>query len=482
MKKVGIMGLGNMGESITRALLGAGLAAADILSFEIKPERMRTVTDTYGIGGAASPGTWRHNAATSYWRSSPRTRKPRSPRLAPSIDESRIIVSIMAGITTSSITSMLEKPAKVVRVMPNIGVAVGEGALGVTANYLLAPDELESVAALLAPLGRIVEVNEEQMDAVTALGGSGPAFFLSFLEAMIDGGVKMGLPRDKASQPCRSDHQRHRGPARKRARPPGLDEREGHFSGGYDYRRPYRPRGKGLQGHCREGAGSRPDPLRGALRIMDNEYAGKRQHMVRTLMEQGIRDQRVLDAFRKVPRHLFLDEALWPQAYDDHPLPIGEKQTISQPYIVALMTEALQLKKTDKVLEIGTGSGYQAAILAELADRVFTIERVPALAKRARRTLDLLRYTNIVTRIGDGTQGFREESPFDAIIVTAAAPEAPDPLLKQLEIGGRLIIPIGDEQLQDLMLYVKDEEDRYHEENYGGCRFVKLIGEYGWTA
>jgi protein-L-isoaspartate(D-aspartate) O-methyltransferase len=215
---------------------------------------------------------------------------------------------------------------------------------------------------------------------------------------------------------------------------------------------------------------------------MDNEYASKRQHMVHTLMEQGIRDQRVLDAFRKVPRHLFLDEALWPQAYNDHPLPIGEKQTISQPYIVALMTEALQLQKTEKVLEIGTGSGYQTAILAELADRVFTIERVPALAKRARRTLDLLRYTNIVTRIGDGTQGYRDESPFAAIIVTAAAPEVPDPLLKQLEIGGRLIIPIGNEQLQDLMLYVKDEEDRYHEENYGGCRFVKLIGEYGWTA
>ncbi len=215
---------------------------------------------------------------------------------------------------------------------------------------------------------------------------------------------------------------------------------------------------------------------------MDNEYASKRQQMVHTLIQQGIRDPKVLDAFRKVPRHVFLDEALWPQAYDDHPLPIGEKQTISQPYMVALMTEALQLKGTEKVLEIGTGSGYQAAILAELADRVYTIERVPALAKRARRTLDLLRYTNIVTRIGDGTQGYLDESPFSAIIVTAAAPDAPDPLLKQLEIGGRLIIPIGDEQLQDLILYVKDGDDRYHEENYGGCRFVKLIGEHAWTA
>jgi len=215
---------------------------------------------------------------------------------------------------------------------------------------------------------------------------------------------------------------------------------------------------------------------------MDNEYAGKRQQMVRTLIAQGIKDPRVLEAFMKVPRHLFLDEALRPQAYDDYPLPIGEKQTISQPYMVALMTQALALKGTENVLEIGTGSGYQTAILAELADRVFTIERVPALAKRARRTLDLLRCTNVVARIGDGTLGWPEESPFGAIIVTAAAQDAPDPLLKQLEIGGKLIMPIGDEHVQDLILYVKDGEDRYHEQSYGGCRFVKLIGEHGWTS
>ena len=198
MKRVGIMGLGNMGESITRALLGAGLPAADILSFETKPERARTITGTYGIGTAASPLDLAAQCRYIILAVKPQDAKTAISALAPSIDESRIIISIMAGITTSSITSMLEKPAKVVRVMPNIGVAVGEGALGVAANYLLAPDEMESVAALLAPLGRIVEVNEEQMDAVTALGGSGPAFFLSFLEAMIDGGVKMGLPRDKA--------------------------------------------------------------------------------------------------------------------------------------------------------------------------------------------------------------------------------------------------------------------------------------------
>jgi len=198
MKSVGIMGLGNMGESITRALLGAGLAVGDILSFEIKPERMRTVTSAYGIGAAASPRDLAAQCRYLILAVKPQDAKTAIVSLAPSIDESRIIISIMAGITTSSITSMLEKPAKVVRVMPNIGVAVGEGALGVAANYLLAPDEMESVTALLAPLGRIVEVNEKQMDAVTALGGSGPAFFLSFLEAMIDGGVRMGLPRDKA--------------------------------------------------------------------------------------------------------------------------------------------------------------------------------------------------------------------------------------------------------------------------------------------
>jgi protein-L-isoaspartate(D-aspartate) O-methyltransferase len=215
---------------------------------------------------------------------------------------------------------------------------------------------------------------------------------------------------------------------------------------------------------------------------MHSEYYSQRQQMVESLAERGIRDPKVLEAFRKVPRHLFLDEALWPQAYGDHPLPIGEKQTISQPYMVALMTEALQLIGTEKVLEIGTGSGYQTAILAELSDRVYSIERLPGLAKRARKVLDQLKYTNIVIRIGDGTEGWRDESPFEGIIVTAAAPEAPDPLMKQLAFGGRMLVPIGDEHFQDLMRYVKDGEDRYREENYGGCRFVKLIGEHGWRA
>jgi protein-L-isoaspartate(D-aspartate) O-methyltransferase len=204
--------------------------------------------------------------------------------------------------------------------------------------------------------------------------------------------------------------------------------------------------------------------------------------MVGTLINRGIRDERVLSAFRKVPRHLFLDEALWPQAYSDHPLPIGEKQTISQPYIVALMTEALQLKGSEKILEIGTGSGYQTAILAELVDQIYSIERLPGLAKRARKILDQLKFTNVVIRIGDGTDGWRDESPFDAIIVAASAPNAPDPLMQQLDYGGRLIIPVGQEESQDLMLYIKEGDDRYREEDYGACRFVKLIGAHGWKA
>jgi protein-L-isoaspartate(D-aspartate) O-methyltransferase len=214
---------------------------------------------------------------------------------------------------------------------------------------------------------------------------------------------------------------------------------------------------------------------------MENAYESKRLQMVEgQIRDRGVRDRRLLDAFRKVPRHLFLDDALRPQAYEDHPLPIGEKQTISQPYIVALMTEALHLTGYEKVLEIGTGSGYQTAILAELAEQVYSIERIPSLAKRARKILDDLKYSNIIVKIGDGTDGWREYAPYAGIIVTAAAPEAPDPLLQQLETGGRLVIPIGDEYNQELVVYSKEGEDRYREERYGGVRFVKLIGSHGW--
>jgi protein-L-isoaspartate(D-aspartate) O-methyltransferase len=198
------------------------------------------------------------------------------------------------------------------------------------------------------------------------------------------------------------------------------------------------------------------------------------------IIPRGIKNLGVIEAMRKIPRHLFLDEALWPQAYEDHPLPIGEKQTISQPYIVALMTEALRLTGKEKILEIGSGSGYQTAILAELAEQVYTIERIPTIAKRARKIFDQLQYRNIVITIGDGTSGWKEHSPYDGIIVTAASPSAPRPLFEQLAAGGRLVIPIGDEFNQELMVYEKEDEKEFKEENYGGCRFVKLVGEHGW--
>lgn len=197
------------------------------------------------------------------------------------------------------------------------------------------------------------------------------------------------------------------------------------------------------------------------------------------LVSRGIRDPRVLEAMGKVPRHLFVDEALQDQAYNDYPLPIGEKQTISQPYIVALMTEILELKGTEKVLEIGTGSGYQAAVLAELAERVFTVERIPSLAHRANQILKKLGYKNIVTRVSDGTMGWPDEAPFDGIIVTAGAPRIPQPLIDQLAMNGRLVIPMGDHLSQELIL-VERVREGIRKTNLGGVRFVNLVGKWGW--
>lgn len=200
------------------------------------------------------------------------------------------------------------------------------------------------------------------------------------------------------------------------------------------------------------------------------------------LRARGIVDQRVLKAMEKIPRHLFVDEGLVEQAYNDNPLPIDRRQTISQPYIVALMSEAMGLTGTEKVLEIGSGSGYQTAILAELAERVFTIERIAALAMRARKVLESLNYYNIAVRVGDGTYGWREESPFSAIMVTAGAPRVPKLLIEQLVVGGRLVIPVGNRSSQVLLKLTRlsqDPED-LKQEDLGGCRFVDLIGEYGW--
>lgn len=199
----------------------------------------------------------------------------------------------------------------------------------------------------------------------------------------------------------------------------------------------------------------------------------------RQIEARGVSDPRVLDAMRRVPRHLFVSEALEDQAYGDFPLPIGDGQTISQPYIVAEMTQALKVGEKDRVLEIGTGSGYQAAVLAQIVYRVYTIERIHALYIKTRRLFDNLKYHNIVTRYADGTSGWREESPFDAIIVTAGAPIVPQPLIDQLTPGGRLVIPVGDQYIQDLVRIEKDERG-VHQTSLGGCRFVKLVGEYGW--
>jgi protein-L-isoaspartate(D-aspartate) O-methyltransferase len=206
--------------------------------------------------------------------------------------------------------------------------------------------------------------------------------------------------------------------------------------------------------------------------------------MVETqIRSRGIKDERVLKALETVPRHLFIEEALRDQAYNDNPLPIGDNQTISQPFIVALMTEALELKGREKVLEIGTGSGYQTAVLAELADQVFSIERIAFLASKARKVLDSLKYFNVAIRVGDGTYGWREESPFDAVLVAAGAPDIPKKLLEQLKIGGRMVVPVGSRHAQVLLRLTRNSEDiqDIKKEDLGDCRFVNLIGEYGWT-
>lgn len=205
-----------------------------------------------------------------------------------------------------------------------------------------------------------------------------------------------------------------------------------------------------------------------------------REEMVKSQIEaRGITDPNVLSAMRTIPRHLFVSEAFVDQAYDDHPLPIGEQQTISQPYIVAEMTQALALTPEDRVLELGTGSGYQAAILSRIVYRVYTVERIHNLYLKARKLFDRLSYHNIVARYADGTLGWQEESPFDAIIITAGAPEMPHGLVNQLAIGGRMVLPVGNQYSQELVKLVRDE-DGVHQTKLGGCRFVKLVGEHGW--
>ncbi len=197
------------------------------------------------------------------------------------------------------------------------------------------------------------------------------------------------------------------------------------------------------------------------------------------LIPRGINDEKTLRAMRTVPRNLFIDDAMASCAYGDHPLPIGAGQTISQPYIVALMTQILELKGHERVLEIGTGSGYQAAVLSQICDRVYTIERIDSLLVRARKIFDRLHYHNITSRLDDGTEGWPAEAPFDAIIVTAGAPSIPNPLVEQLADPGRMIIPVGDQYIQELKLLEKINGDT-HIKTIEQVRFVNLVGTHGW--
>jgi len=211
-----------------------------------------------------------------------------------------------------------------------------------------------------------------------------------------------------------------------------------------------------------------PLALDARLRMVDGHLAAR-----------GIRDARVLDAFRRVPRHLFVPEELRAQAYEDHPLGIGAEQTISQPYMVATMTEALALQGGEKVLEVGTGSGYQTAILLALGARVFTIERLPELSARASETLEGAGFPGARFKVGDGTLGWPEEAPFDRVIVTAGAPSMPISLVQQLAEGGMMAIPVGEAREQELLL-VSRQGGFVKKKRVCGCVFVKLVGAEGW--
>jgi protein-L-isoaspartate(D-aspartate) O-methyltransferase len=209
-------------------------------------------------------------------------------------------------------------------------------------------------------------------------------------------------------------------------------------------------------------------------------FSGQRRKMVgEQVAERGIKDLRIMEAMSRIPRHMFVHETFQHKAYGDFPLPIGDNQTISQPYIVAAMTEVLKLKKTDRVLEIGTGSGYQTALLAELAGQVFTIERIRSLGLKAQRLLEQLNYMNIVFKVFDGTYGWPDQAPFDAILITASTKEIPKMLVDQLGEKGRLVAPVGDLDKQSLTVLTK-EHGRITSQEIGYCKFVPLVGRYGW--
>ncbi|AMV72204.1 protein-L-isoaspartate(D-aspartate) O-methyltransferase [Desulfuromonas carbonis] len=211
------------------------------------------------------------------------------------------------------------------------------------------------------------------------------------------------------------------------------------------------------------------------------DFAIARRRMVeQQVVRRGVTDPMVIAAMLKVPRHLFVEEALRSQAYSDFPLPIGEKQTISQPFMVGFMTEALLLKGGEKILEIGTGSGYQAAVLAQIAGQVFSVERHAALARKARLCLDAGGCRGVIVKVCDGTSGWADEAPFDGIIVTAGAPAIPEEYRQQLKTGGRLVIPVGDRSSQVLFRITRLADNEYREERLLDCRFVPLVGQHGW--
>ena len=214
----------------------------------------------------------------------------------------------------------------------------------------------------------------------------------------------------------------------------------------------------------------------------DGRYARERERMVgEQVAGRGVTDSRVLAAMRRVPRHRFVQEALRARAYGDHPLPIGEDQTISQPFIVGLMTSLLELTGWEKVLEVGTGSGYQTAVLAAVARRVCSIERLPRLAERARSLLESLGHDNVWIRVGNGALGWPDEAPFDRIIVTAGGPAIPPPLVQQLAGGGRMVLPVGDTDNQTLTV-IDNVGGEIRQRTHGECKFVKLVGKYAWEA
>jgi protein-L-isoaspartate(D-aspartate) O-methyltransferase len=210
------------------------------------------------------------------------------------------------------------------------------------------------------------------------------------------------------------------------------------------------------------------------------DYVQAREQMVEEqIVSRGINAPRVLRAMAKVPRHLFVETELWDHAYEDHPLPIGANQTISQSYIVALMVQALELRGVERVLEVGTGSGYAAAVLGESCAEVFSVEVVEELALKARSLLSSLGYRNVSVFVGDGTLGWEEHAPYDAVVISAAAPCIPRPLIEQLKIPGYLVFPMGEKELQTLVRIGKDSAG-IREEYLGDCHFVKLTGRYGW--